>query len=393
MGRAVKISLKQGTRTRPDIADKRMANRSPSGAKTLALAVLLLAQLACGGLDLLVEDLAVRETVQGDWIRVTFTDPRYPEEEADRHGGIDRELIAVIDQAETTVDLVAYDFDLRSVAEALIAAEQRGVRVRVVTESENVPDNRHVLIDLERAGIPVIEDNRENGLMHNKFVVIDGASVWTGSWNMTENGTYRNNNNAVLITSQALADNYTSEFEEMVARQFGPDSPTDTPYPRLTIAVEADGETQRRVELENYFSPEDDVDDRIIAAIGRARRRIRFMAFVFTSDAIADAMLERAEDGVVVQGVMESRNVNGQYDEYQRLQSASHDVLLDGNPYIMHHKVIIIDDETVILGSYNFSRSAEISNDENVLIIHDPAVASLFVEEFGRIYQQARTAE
>jgi phosphatidylserine/phosphatidylglycerophosphate/cardiolipin synthase-like enzyme len=59
----------------------------------------------------------------------------------------------------------------------------------------------------------------------------------------------------------------------------------------------------------------------------------------------------------------------------------------------MHHKVIIIDDETVILGSYNFSRSAEISNDENVLIIHDPAVASLFVEEFGRIYQQARTAE
>jgi phosphatidylserine/phosphatidylglycerophosphate/cardiolipin synthase-like enzyme len=210
---------------------------------------------------------------------------------------------------------------------------------------------------------------------------------------MTENGTYHNDNNAVLITSQALADNYTSEFEEMVARQFGPDSPTDTPYPRLIIAVEGDGESQRRIEVETYFSPEDDVDDQIIDEIGWARRRIRFMAFVFTSDAIADAMLERAEAGVVVQGVMESRNVNGQYDEYQRLRNASHDVLLDGNPYIMHHKVIIIDDETVILGSYNFSRSAEISNDENVLIIHDPAVAALFVEEFGRIYQEARAVE
>jgi phosphatidylserine/phosphatidylglycerophosphate/cardiolipin synthase-like enzyme len=55
--------------------------------------------------------------------------------------------------------------------------------------------------------------------------------------------------------------------------------------------------------------------------------------------------------------------------------------------------VIIIDDETVILGSYNFSQSAETRNDENVLIIHDAAVAGRFVEEFGRIYEQARSGE
>jgi len=117
------------------------------------------------------------------------------------------------------------------------------------------------------------------------------------------------------------------------------------------------------------------------------------MAFTFTSDLIADAMLERAQAGVVVQGVIESRNAGGEYSEYGRLRIAAHDVLPDGNPYIMHHKVIIVDDATVILGSYNLTASAETRNDENLLIIHDAEVAALFVAEFGRVYEQARAAE
>ena len=127
--------------------------------------------------------------------------------------------------------------------------------------------------------------------------------------------------------------------------------------------------------------------------VGPAQERIRFLAFVFTSDEIADAMLERAQAGVVVQGVIESRNAGGDHSEYERLRVAVHDVLPDGNPYVMHHKVIIVDDATVILGSYNFTGSAEEKNDENLLIIHDAEVAALFVAEFGRVYEQARTAE
>jgi phosphatidylserine/phosphatidylglycerophosphate/cardiolipin synthase-like enzyme len=92
----------------------------------------------------------------------------------------------------------------------------------------------------------------------------------------------------------------------------------------------------------------------------------------------------------VVQGVIEERNTDQPNSQYKRLRTAFHDVLTDGNPYTMHHKVIIIDDETVITGSYNFTHSAERTNDENVLIIHDPEVAGLFVEEFGRVYEEAR---
>jgi len=356
----------------------------------LAGVVVALVQAAC----VEIGSRTVTETVSGDWIRVYFTSPRYPDDDAYHHGGLDEELAAVIEQAESSVDMVAYDLDLDSVVSALIAAHRNGVQVRVVVESDNADEQ--AVADLRQAGVPLVEDERDSGLMHNKFVVIDGQWVWTGSWNLTYNGTYRNNNNVVLIASPALAENYTAEFEEMFTGQFGPTSPADTPHPQVIITVETGtGEEKQvqRVEVENYFAPEDQVAAQVIAEIEGAQERIRFMAFTFTSDEIADAMLERARAGVVVQGVIESRNAGGEYSEYQRLQAAVHDVLPDGNPYIMHHKVIIIDDATVILGSYNFTASAEEDNDENLLIIHDAEVAALFVAEFGRVYEQARTAE
>lgn len=359
----------------------------------VAAATLTAAQLACGGAGEVIDELSVLESVQGDWIEVRFTQPNLSGQENHQPCSLARDLALAIDQAQEAVDLAAYNLDLTSVSASLVAAHERGVRVRVVTESQNAPAKAPILADLRQAGIRVVEDEREAGLMHDKFVIIDGGWTWTGSWNMTESGTHRNNNNAVAIRSPSLAENYTVEFEEMMAGQFGPDSPRNTPHPRLVMSIEADGERERQAEIETYFAPEDAVADEIIDQIGAAEERIRFLAFVFTSDEIADAMLERAETGVVVQGVMESRNTGGRYDQYPRLKRAVHDVLLDGNPYIMHHKVIIIDDETVILGSYNFSHSAESVNDENVLIIHDPVVAGQFVEEFGRVYEQARNRD
>ncbi|MDY7078677.1 MAG: phospholipase D-like domain-containing protein, partial [Chloroflexota bacterium] len=346
----------------------------------------MLSQVACRGIG--GGPRTITETVSGNWINVYFTSPRYPDDDATHHGGLDEELVAVIEQAQTSVDMVAYDLDLDSVAGALIAAHQDGVQVRLVLESDTAGK---VVGDLKQAGIPLVEDGRDSGLMHNKFVIIDEQWVWTGSWNLTENGTYRNNNTAVLIASTALADNYTAEFEEMFEGQFGPTSPADTSNPRIAITVETGEGRERRVEVENYFSPEDGVAAEIIDEIEQAQSRIRFMAFTFTSELIANAMLERAQAGIVVQGVIEDRNAESDYSQYDRLRRVVHDVLPDGNPYIMHHKLIIIDDETVILGSYNFTASAETRNDENLLIIHDPEVAALFVAEFGRVYEQART--
>jgi phosphatidylserine/phosphatidylglycerophosphate/cardiolipin synthase-like enzyme len=59
----------------------------------------------------------------------------------------------------------------------------------------------------------------------------------------------------------------------------------------------------------------------------------------------------------------------------------------------MHHKVIVIDDETVITGSFNFSASADKSNDENVVILRNPDIARRFADEFQRVYGAAKTVE
>ena len=322
-------------------------------------------------------------------ILVYFTDPDYPDDPTSHEGGLDRTLAADIARAQSTVDVAAYRFDLERVADALLEAHELGVRVRMVTEADNADEP--AVRQLQGAGIKVVEDDRD-ALMHHKFVVIDEAIVWTGSWNLTESGTYLNNNNAVRIVSEHLAENYTAEFEEMFVDQvFGGGTSAETPYPSVVVG---DGDNERGVRVENYFAPEDAVTERLLALVGEAQDSIRFLAFVFTDDRLGEAMIAQEGAGLTVQGVFEERNADLEYSEFGPMYRRDRrmDVRLDGNVYMMHHKVIILDEETVILGSFNFSRSADERNDENVLVIHDREIASQYRAEFRKIYREASEA-
>ena len=88
--------------------------------------------------------------------------------------------------------------------------------------------------------------------------------------------------------------------------------------------------------------------------------------------------------------MFETTGSETQYSEYGKMKKAGLDVWQDGNPYLMHHKVFIIDGKTVIFGSFNFSQSAETENDENLLIVDDAALAQQFEAEFARVYDQAK---
>jgi phosphatidylserine/phosphatidylglycerophosphate/cardiolipin synthase-like enzyme len=310
---------------------------------------------------------------------VYFPDPSGPAAQTLR-GGPDAALAAAIEAASQSVDMAVYDLDLWSVRDALLHARQRGVKVRLVTESDNIGNEE--VQELKDAGIPVLGDRRE-GLMHDKFVVIDGREVWSGSMNYTVNDAYKNNNNLIRIRSTRLADDYSTEFEEMFTDdQFGPGSPANTPYPDLTVSG---------TRLEVYFSPDDGVAEHIVALIQGAKQSISFLAYSFTSDDIASAMLEKAREGVTVSGVVESSQVSADLgDEFDNLHRAGVDVRLDGNPHNMHHKVIIIDGQIVVTGSYNFSASAEEKNDENALVIYNPDIASKFMAEYRRVFGEAQ---
>ncbi len=374
------------TKRKPRTSKSRQTKLAPaSTALLLVVGLVVLLLLDWGGIIDLDDLLGgspepILEEPGGAWYEIYFTSPRYPDEDAYHTGGLDERLAAAIDKAQKSVDVAAYEFDLTSVAEALIAAHQRGVQVRLVTDTDNVDEQ--TIRDVKKAGIPVVDDDR-GGIMHDKFVVIDGSIVWTGSWNLTENGTYRNNNNAVALQSVRLAENYTAEFKEMFEdKSFGPSSPANTPHPRLEISG---------VTVENYFAPEDKVADKLIPLLEGAQSSIRFLAFSFTHDDIGQAMRDRARAGVTVQGVFEERGSDTEYSEYGRLNGVEGvEVRLDGNPYLLHHKVIIIDDKTVVLGSFNFSASADEKNDENVLVVHDADFTAHYVAEFQRMWANAQ---
>jgi phosphatidylserine/phosphatidylglycerophosphate/cardiolipin synthase-like enzyme len=371
-----------------------VAATSAAAIVLLLVSVLVLAFLEGRGLlDFLsaligfVQGTSPLETPGGGWYQVYFTSPQYPDEEEDHFGGIDEKLVALINDAQSSIDVAAYELDLENVADALIKAHEDGVAVRLVTDTDNVDET--AVQNIRRAGIPVVDDDR-NSIMHDKFVIIDGDTVLTGSWNLTENGTYRNNNNAIVIHSTALAENYETEFEEMfVNKEFGPDAFTETPNRRVSIMGEI-GEAEMAI-VENYFAPEDEVTMQIVEHLQEADQSVYFMAFSFTDDRIGKLLLDRYTAGLEVKGVFEKRGSDVEYGEYTPMRDLGIDVLVDGNPYIMHHKVFIIDEEKIILGSFNFTRSADRSNDENILIITHPGIAQAYMDEFQRIYAQAST--
>ncbi len=313
-----------------------------------------------------------------DWVQVYFTTP--DQFTGDYHGGVDEAIVASLDAARYSIDVACLELNLYSISRALIRAADRGARVRVLVDSTYL--EARALGDLERAGLPVLGDRRE-GLMHDKFIVIDETLVWTGSMNLSTSDTYRNNNNMLRIESAELARSFRDEFDEMfVNDMFGDESPRGWPAAPLHFGTAS---------LEVHFAPDDAPAARIVEVIGQARESIRFMAFSLTSEAIAEALVVQARRGVQVSGVMEESQVRSNTNgKYEALRASGIDVRLDGNPRNMHHKVIIVDDAWVITGSYNFSYNAENINDENLLIIHDPDLAQRYVEEFDRIRAQAQ---
>ncbi len=318
-------------------------------------------------------------------VAVFFTTPYlvYPDEPEQRTPPPpEQALLADIDAAQGSIDVALFEYKLTSLSAALIRAHERGVTVRLALDRENLEDPEEAAWagEIEQAGIPISWQD-STAFLHSKFLIIDDTLVWTGSWNATENGTYRNNNNLLRLQIPALVENYQVEFAQMMGGSFGNQKEAQTPNPAIAV----DG-----MRIENYFSPREEVAQQVIARLNGAQSSIRFLTFSFTSDEIGQAMRDRLGAGVTVQGVFENRSASGIGSEFDALEGAGADVWTDGNCYTMHHKVIIIDDATVITGSYNFTARAEDTNDENLLIIDDPAIAAQYIAEFERVYEQAR---
>lgn len=293
-------------------------------------------------------------------------------------------LINAIRKSEDSFYGAFYDLSSLKIASELIDAKNRSVDVKIVTEKDNY--SGRAVNSLIEAGIPVVKDN-SHGLMHNKFAVIDKRLLFTGSYNTTDNGSAKNNNNAILIESHKLAAIYLDEFNEMFHDRIFANKKEYGPFASLRNKNKV---TAGDIFLEVYFSPENNVEDIICKKIEDASHSIRFMAFSFTSPEISESMIKKFKNGIDVKGIFEKRGAYTKHSEFIKMKLEGLPVQVDRNRYNMHHKVIIIDNTSVITGSYNFSKNAALRNDENILIINNHDIARHYIEEFNRLYRKRK---
>jgi len=149
---------------------------------------------------------------------------------------------------------------------------------------------------------------------------------------------------------------------------------------------------QRPEVLGPYFSPKTGAgggcEKEIIYWIGRASTSIHVLIFSFSSDPIAIALINAHNRGVQVRVVLEEDNTGGAYKD-AKLRTAGISVRTDTNTRKMHNKVMIVDGEIVITGSYDYSETAEIFNNENLIVIKSTSIGSAYEAEFSKIWGQS----
>ena len=316
--------------------------------------------------------------------------------------------------AQSSLDLALYDFDLeqetaRLVADALLDAQKRGVKVRLafnVDHDKPIPEPPPPHADpnlLDSLDVPTKRILGVPDLMHHKYVVRDGSAVWTGSTNWTDDSWSREENVIVVVNSPDVADRYTQDFDQI----------WDTENVEQTGFVEPNPIRVGDAKVRAWFSPGhgEALATRIAHRIARSKRRIRVSSPVMTSGPVLGALAEAVSDGKSeVFGVVDATQMKGVYHQWQlngnsewkmpairRIFDNGRFTGKNSMPYgqgdvhdFMHAKVVVADDY-LFTGSYNLSHSGE-ENAENVLEVEDAALAdelAAFVDEIRVLYEAA----
>ena len=272
------------------------------------------------------------------------------------------------------------ELDHRPIADALIAARRRGVRVFIIMEQDylrekSVPDtdslgtqeiNRDLLTRVLRSGIDAKADYNPD-IFNQKFVVRDRTAVLTGSTNFTTTGVTKNLNHVAIIDDVEVAKEYAREFRELRRGIFGKRSAVG----KRPLEDHVVG----NVRIKPLFAPDHAPEMEFIKQMIKARDKIDFAVFTFAkSSGIDDALVNARAKGVHVTGVLDRKQANQDWASKKTLQEG--DVTLHRNRSgtgvrKVHHKLMVLDDAVTIIGSYNYTGPANMVNDENIVVLGD----------------------
>ncbi len=153
-------------------------------------------------------------------------------------------------------------------------------------------------------------------------------------------------------------------------------------YPAEPIGADAN-----RVEAEGWFSPDDDCVGRIIDLFAQARQTVDVCVFTITDNRIAEAILRAHERGVRVRVVSDDDKAFDKGSDIGHLRSRGVECREDNTQHHMHHKFAIFDHELLLTGSYNWTRSASLNNEENFIISGDPRLLKAFARMFSKLWE------
>ncbi len=381
---------------------------------------------------------------------------------------LEKSIALAVTSARSSVDIAVQEFRLPGIARVLADRSRSGIKVRLIVEhiynrpwSDFTPEELAKLPERERdrraefvkladtnrdgklspaeikqndalvivkdAGIPVIDDTADgskgSGLMHHKFVAIDGKTVIVTSANFTASdihGDFKaaasrgNANNLLKIENARLAQLFTQEFNIMWGDGPGgkPDSKFGLKKPFRSLQKVQVGNAAVAVQ----FSPtsrtlpwEKSSNALINRTLAAGKKSVDLALFVFSAQRLANTLEIEARRGVSVRALIDSNFIYRSYSEGLDMMGATliencqleaenrpwkKPIATVGVPQLpagdrLHHKFGVVDGNTVITGSHNWSEAANRGNDETLLVIESPVVAAHFDREFDRLYKGA----
>jgi len=135
--------------------------------------------------------------------------------------------------------------------------------------------------------------------------------------------------------------------------------------------------------IEVYFSPKGGCTEAIVAELGNAKKIVLVQAYSFTSAPIAKALVDSHKRGVDVRVILDKSQRSEKYSSADFVAHAGILTFIDAKHAIAHNKIMVIDGETVLTGSFNFTRAAEQKNAENLLVIRDRALAERYTANWN----------
>ena len=377
---------------------------------------------------------------------------------------LEQALIAQIRSAEHELLVAVQELSLPAIADALVHASQKGVKVHVVLENtystpwtelhptdlptqgrqrlhqlQTLADRNHdgklstderlrgdAVAILKRGGVPIIDDtedgSRGSGLMHHKFMVVDQRRVVTGSANFTSSGlhgdagapqTRGNVNHLLSIDSAELASVFREEFEQMWGD--GPSGQHNSRFGRKKESRLLQTMHHNDIRIDVLFPPHSPKDaghglNLIGRTLNAAQQTIDMALFVFSAQSLTNVLTERHNAGVAIRLLADPSFASRSFsevldllglalpDRFCKLEAGNQPLAAPlkgiGTPRLargdkLHHKFAVIDNKTVITGSFNWSPSAAHTNDETLLVIHSPQLAKHFTREMNRLWRGA----